>query len=90
MDNLSSEISNDISEKVSAVHNRHATDLLKRADLDPVAFAKDPSYLKSQGYVFVHEADGNEHRFAIAKVIVEDRYTLDVKFTVDSADTKKG
>ena len=80
MDQQSYEISERISGEISAIHNEHATQLLAKVGIDPEEYKKDPNIARDKGYVFVHESKDNEHRFVIAKVVAEDRYSINVKF----------
>lgn len=71
-----------LSKEIDQIHEKHAKALIKRAGLDVKTFMEHPEKLKDQGYVFVHEEENGEHHFAVAKIVVEDRYKIDVKYTI--------
>jgi hypothetical protein len=89
MDQQSYEFGEKIAEEINFIHNLHATNLLKKVGIDPEEYKKDPNIAREKGYVFVHESKDKEHRFVIAQVVAEDRYTLDVKFNIDSVDVEE-
>lgn len=89
MDQQSYEISERISGEISAIHNEHATQLLAKVGIDPEEYKKNPNIARDKGYVFVHESNGKEHRFVVAKVVAEDRYTIDVKFNLETKDVEE-
>lgn len=86
MDQKSYEISERISGEINAIHNEHATLLLAKVGIDPEEYKKNPNIARDKGYVFVHETNGDVHRFVVAKVVAEDRYTIDVKYSLDTKD----
>lgn len=73
-----------ISKEINAVHNIHATKLLKKAGLDSEAYKENPNMLHEKGYVFVHESNKDDHRFVLAKVVAEDQYSIKVNFNIDT------
>ncbi len=80
MDQQSYEFGEKIAQEINAIHNLHATNLLNKVGIDPEEYKKNPDIAREKGYVFVHESKDNEHRFVIAKVVAEDRYSINVKF----------
>jgi hypothetical protein len=86
VDQQSYEISERISGEISAIHNEHATQLLAKVGIDPEEYKKDPNIAREKGYVFVHETQGNVHRFVVAQVVAEDRYTINVKYDLETKD----
>lgn len=86
MDQQSYELGEKIALEINAIHNLHASGLLKKVGIDPKAYKENPDIAREKGYVFVHESKGDEHRFVIAKVVAEDRYSVNVKFDLEETD----